>query len=31
LLSPILRKSETQKKDDKTIEAEIIDEKKDEL
>ena len=28
LLSPILRKSETQKKDDKTIEAEIIDEKK---
>ena len=31
LLSPILRKSETQKKDDKTIEAEIIEEKKDEL
>ena len=31
LLSPILRKSETQKNDDKTIEAEIIDEKKDEL
>ena len=31
LLSPILRKSETQKKNDKIIEAEIIDEKKDEL
>ena len=31
LLSPILKNSEAQKKDDKTIEAEIIDEKKDEL
>ena len=31
LLLPILRKSETQKKDDQTIEAEIIDDKKDEL
>ena len=31
LLSLILRKSEIQKKDNETIEAEIIDEKKDEL
>ena len=31
LLSPILKKNEAKKNDDKTIEAEIIDEKKDEL
>ena len=31
LFSPILRKSEIQKKKDEIIEAEIIDEKKDEL
>lgn len=31
LLSPIMKKAKNQKKDDKTIEAEIIDEKKDEL
>ena len=31
LLSPIISKNKKQKKDDNTIEAEIIDEKKDEL
>ena len=31
LLSPIINKSKNQTKDDKTIEAEIIEEKKDEL
>tara|TARA_X000000368_G_C22765000_1_gene594536 strand:- start:307 stop:720 length:414 start_codon:yes stop_codon:yes gene_type:complete len=31
LLSPILKRNEAQRNDDKTIEAEIIDEKKDEL
>tara|TARA_B100000886_G_scaffold328827_1_gene277577 strand:- start:1486 stop:1899 length:414 start_codon:yes stop_codon:yes gene_type:complete len=31
LLAPIMKKARNQKKDDKTIEAEIIDEKKDEL